>query len=313
MKYSYIFPTIVLLTFAVASCGRENRTEDENSPSAREGLMKITFESTRDGNFEIYSMNDDGSNVVRLTQSQGWSRFPAWSPDGSRIMFSSNRLQKSRMQLYSVSPDSALSFPVIITDIPSLSVNSHWSPDGAQIVFRSSRDGSQNIWKMNLDGSDPVNLTNTEGVEDEPAWSPDGTKIAFVRVHGRYTSDIWVMDSDGSNQRALTEGGHPSNFSPSWSPDSSKILFVAGAHPNIQVHVMNADGSEVVQLTHGGFSKSRPAWAPDGSKIAFGAYTGDVVNDRDIFLMNPDGSDVINITNSPGLDDFPSWSPVMRR
>ena len=72
---------------------------------------------------------------------------------------------------------------------------------------------------------------------------------------------------------------------------------------------MNADGSELKQLTRDSSYKSRPVWAPDGSKIAYSAYYGDTVNDRDIFLMSPDGSNPVNITKSRGLDDFPSWSP----
>ena len=72
---------------------------------------------------------------------------------------------------------------------------------------------------------------------------------------------------------------------------------------------MNADGSDLRQLTSDNTNKSRPAWAPDGSKIAYSAYTGDTVKDWDIYIVNPDGSNPDDITKSPRLDDFPSWSP----
>ncbi|MHB9029880.1 MAG: hypothetical protein ACYC9O_14020 [Candidatus Latescibacterota bacterium] len=310
MKLSKLLPAALLVTLFISSCGKnEDKAAEKKTAPVQKTAMQITFESTRDGNFEIYTMNDDGANVVRLTRSDGWSRYPAWSPDGSTIVFSSNRKYRGRMQMYTISPDSALSFPTMITDTRGINQNAGWSPDGKQLVCQSSRDGHYEIWKMNADGSNAVNLTKSEDWEDEPSWSPDGQKIVYVILTREDISDIWVMDADGSNRKQLTHGESQGNYSPSWSPDSSKIVFISGNPPDAQVYVMNADGSGITALTSGGFGKSRPDWSPDGSRIAFSSYTGDTVNDRDIFLMNSDGTNVVNITNSRGLDDFPSWSP----
>jgi TolB protein len=312
MRLSNLYPVVLALTFTVSCGSNEDKSAGKTVAPVQKTAMQITFESTRDGNFEIYSMNDDGTNVVRLTRSEGWSRFPAWSPDGSVIVFSSNRKHRGGFELYTISPDSALNFPTVITETRNVNVRANWSPDGKQLVFHSSRGGPYEIWKMNADGSGAVNLTNSDKLEDEPAWSPDGRKIAFVVNTGENTSDIWVMDTDGSHWEQLTHGENQGNYSPSWSPDSSQIVYISGNYPDAQVYVMNADGAGKKPITSGGFTKSRPVWSPDGSRIAFSNYTGDVVNDRDIFLMNPDGTNVVNITNSPGLDDYPSWSPVRK-
>jgi TolB protein len=313
MKLSNLLPALLLVAFFSASCGKkEDKAAEKPTAPPSKTAMQITFESTRDGNFEIYTMNDDGTNVVRLTRSEGWSRYPAWSPNGNTILFSSNRRHRARMELFTISPDSALFFPTLITDTHGMNTSAGWSPDGKQIVCHSSRTGRYEIWKMNADGSEAVNISQSDKLEDEPSWSPDGQKIAYVIVTSDNASDIWVMNADGSDKKQLTHGEKQGNYSPSWSPDGSRIVFISGNHPEAQVCIMNADGSGLIQLTSGGFGKSRPVWSPDGSRIAFSHYTGDTVKDRDIFLMNPDGSNVVDITNSPGLDDYPSWSPVRK-
>ena len=198
----------------------------------------------------------------------------------------------------------------------------------------SSGDGQRSgISVMNPDGSGRTQLTATQilcpqpnqppgscgpdHLDYSPSWSPDGKQIAFIRsvpVPGPYTSDVFVMNADGSNQRQLTqfETGGNSNH-PTWSPDGTKLAFAGTSidHHSILVYVMNADGSN----KHPAGEGQNPSWSPDGSKLAFPWNSFD--SDNGIHVMNPDGSGRTKITTPndpvPGspwdLDWDPVWSP----
>jgi Tol biopolymer transport system component len=170
-----------------------------------------------------------------------------------------------------------------------------------RIAFTSGRDGNGEIYVMNADGSGQTNLTNNPAVDDEPAWSPDGSRIAFTRG-----GDVYVMNADGAAQTNLTN--HPANDSwPAWSPDGTKIAFVSDRDGNAEIYLMNADGSSQRNLTDNSGSDRFPTWSPDGGKIAF--MRGEELN-AEVYTMNADGSSQRNLTNSPARGDYlPDWSP----
>jgi Tol biopolymer transport system component len=141
-----------------------------------------------------------------------------------------------------------------------------------RIAFTSSRDGNSEIYLMNPDGTGLTRLTNTPENESDPAWSPDGRRIAFARY-----PDVFVMNADGTGQTNLTNGA-AWDFSPTWSPDGTKIAFIREANPPgapsfSEVMVMNADGSDVTQLSHTNGIYTSAEWSRDGAMIAFTAYT----------------------------------------
>lgn len=194
-----------------------------------------------------------------------------------------------------------------------------WSPDGSQIVYESGRsNGGINIFRMNADGSNPIQLTNmaTDGPARAPAWSPDGTKIAYVRNPNREGRvEIWVMNADGTNPVRLTTSElypldtinkvYSASLQPVWSPDGKKIAFTSYRDGNFNrdIYVMNADGSNQTRLTTDPLEDTDPTWSPDGSKIAFTSKRGGGYN---IYVMNSDGSNQVQITS----DGYaPSWSP----
>ena len=191
-----------------------------------------------------------------------------------------------------------------------------WSPDGTQIAFTTSRDGNLEVYIMQADGSNPVNLTNNPGFDAEPTWSPDGTKIAFITDrdgHGDIDDffEVYVMDADGSNPINLTNDPGSNDFSPAWSPDGTRIAFtsVLGDLGRLEIFVMNADGSSPVNLTNNSAADDFfPAWSSDGTKIAFTTNRDGILN-SEVYVMDADGSNPSNVTNDPGNDFAPAWSP----
>jgi len=169
---------------------------------------------------------------------------------------------------------------------------------------------------MGATGLNPVPLTSGAVGAFEPVWSPDGTKIAFVRcasdptciqaqTYNDQSTEIWTMNADGSNPVRLTNNTFIDQ-DPSWSPDAKRIAFAsaAGGGP-VQIWAMNADGSNATQLTSLGITNAQndqPAWSPDGTKIAFVRSPTD-----EIWVMNANGTNQTQLTNN--RDGRPAWSP----
>jgi Tol biopolymer transport system component len=175
------------------------------------------------------------------------------------------------------------------------------------IAFNTGRDGDQEIYVMNADGSGQTRLTIDPRGDTEPVWSPDGLRIAS-QVNIGPDAEIFVMNADGSGQMNISNSPGTVDLRPAWSPDGTKIAFVSRPIAgNNDIWVMNADGSGRDQLTTDPDSDSEPAWSPDGTRIAFeSSRTGN----GEIFVMNAaDGSGQTNITNHPEADGGPSWSP----
>ena len=169
---------------------------------------------------------------------------PAWSPDGTKIAVT--YYQGSTQTIWVMEADGS-----DLTNLGSGGSSPVWSPDGTKIAFVSFPNGD--IWAMNADGSNKINLTNNDADERSPAWSPDGNKIAFVKIT-YYRDDsnwgvIWVMNSDGSNMVKLTDDTEKLN-SPAWSPDGTKIAFESEQQGNADIWVMEADGSNQTRLTN---------------------------------------------------------------
>ena len=173
---------------------------------------------------------------------------------------------------------------------------------GTKIAFTSNRDGNTEIYAMGGDGGNQRRLTVNPTIDDNPAWSPDGKKIAYDAYLNPEDPDlspreIFVMDADGNNKRQLAEEG---GVHPSWSPDGKRIAFVGGINVN-QINVMDADGRNQKRLTHDFVHKRMPSWSPDGMSIAY-------VGDHRIYVMDSDGENQRKLTKING-DEHPTWSP----
>jgi TolB protein len=218
------------------------------------GNGQIAFESDRDGDFEIYVMNADGTGQTNVTLHPTSDDVdPAWAPDGSSIAFSS--LRDGNQEVYIMGADG--SAQTRLTDDPAADGNPAWSPDGKKIAFESFRDGNSEIYVMNADGSGATNLTQNGAADFDAAWSPDGSKIAFASTRDG-NREIYA---DGSGQTNLTQNA-VFDFEPEWSPDGSKIAFRRGffSDPDPDLYVMNADGSLPTLLTDNLDFDVDPAW-----------------------------------------------------
>jgi len=177
-------------------------------------------------------------------------------------------------------------------------------PNG-KIAFESTRDGNDEIYVMNADGTGQTRLTNNAAHDFRPSWSPNGSKIAFASTRDG-NNEIYVMNADGTGQTRLTNNA-AFDSRPSWSPNGSKIAFASTRDGKDQIYVMNADGTGQTRLTNNAAHDFRPSWSPNGSKIAF-------VSDRDgnfeIYVMNADGTGQTNLSNSFPQDSEPDWGTL---
>jgi PKD repeat protein len=157
---------------------------------------------------------------------------------------------------------------------------------------------------MNADGSGQTRLTANAAWDGTPAWSPDGTRIAFASDRDG-DSDIYLMNADGTAQTSLIAAAEwGSEIEPAWSPDGSRIAFTSDRDGNAEVYVMNADGTGQTRRTASPGADGAPAWSPDGSRIAFESDRDDNV---DIHVMNADGSGRVRLTTDAAYDGTPAW------
>ncbi len=265
----------------------------------------IVFHSSRDGNYQIYVMNADGSGQTRLTNNAATDFAPAWSPDGTKIAFQSNR--DGNNQIYVMNADG--SDQTRLTNNADDDSSPAWSPDGAKIAFtRITGPRAGDIYVINADGSGQVKLTNNVAGNFpfyySPAWSPDGTKIALLVALSDSNQEIYIMNPDGSGLTALTSNG-VFTYSVDWSPDGTKIAFSGGSPGTAAVYVMNADGSSQTNITT--ITDADAVWSPDGARIAF---TSARDGNGEVYIMNADGSGQVRLTSNLAEDGGATWQPL---
>ncbi|HEX6126277.1 MAG TPA: DUF5050 domain-containing protein [Pyrinomonadaceae bacterium] len=268
-------------------------------PLASYAQERIAFQTSRDGNTEIYVMDADGSNQTRLTYSESDDADPAFSPDGTKIAYLSGR--DGNFEIYVMNADGTNQTRLTIND--QVDNDPSFSPDGTKIVFTSYRDGNGEIYSMNVDGTNQTRLTHNSVIDFEPTWSPDGGSIAF-QTNRDGNLEIYKMNADGTNQTNLTNYAG-TDAEADFSPDGSKIAFRRIADGTLDIYVMNVDGTNQVNVSNTATSlESQPAYNSDGTKIAFRT---DRDGNTEVYVMNADGSNQVNVTNRTSNEQEPSW------
>ena len=180
--------------------------------------------------------------------------------------------------------------------------------ESGRLAFASTRDGDYEIYLVNRDGSDLLQLTFNEGVYDyAPAWSPDGSQIVYVSTADG-DAEIMIMNADGSGIRAVTDN-NSKDVDPDWSPDGEWIAFSSNRDGDFELYVMRPDGSGLRQLTFNDLNDRRPRWSLDGSQIGYYAQVGDNTASSELFLINAAGGVPVRLTENAAADLWPSWSP----
>ena len=267
---------------------------------------RIAFFSTRaNAKGDLYMMNSDGTNVVRISEGLTSSTYIAsWSPDGRRLAVDGTDPTKDVSSIiisddtgdwgFVASGEQDAAFPA-------------WSPDGRRIAYAANVDDQVEIFVMDEDGGNVTRLTNNTWMDFAPTWSPDGTRLAYFSDRdGNF--QIYVMTADGSGQRRLVTDTFE-NVMPYWSPDGKQIVFQTSAPMQVWfIAMVNADGTGLKQLTADPYDANNPSWSPDGKKIVFDAYKdGDTYHG--IYTMDPDGQNIIRISG-PTADAYGArWAP----
>lgn len=269
-----------------------------------------------EGDFEIFTMNRDGTDLVQLTKNDALDFDPEWSPNGERIAFQSDRTLFS--DIFVMNADGTRK--INLTNDPAFDRNATFSPDGKKVAFDSDLEagrrvdnpgGDFEIFSLRVDGKGLTQLTKNRAEDFDADWSPDGEKIAFVSRRN-FAPGIYTMNSDGTKEREVSRGGPVTVFQlPSWSPDGEKVAFASDQDGLLNIYAMDADGKNQVQLTDNGVpTDSGPVFSPSGKKIAF--HTNRDGN-FEIYKMHTDGTKPTNLTEDSAGDFTPDWQPLERR
>lgn len=273
---------------------------DTGEPFPSPDGKRIVFEIKIEGVYQLFIMNSDGSGQVQITNDASNHDTPAWSPDGGKIAYVSDRGGHSAVYVLivgdvfdvatgrraatrastegstgqkAVAGQAVNTLGEKITDDKHEYIHPSWSPDGSKIIYCSDDDlkppakNASEIFSVDLKTRQVTTLISG-GTNTYPSWSPDGKKIVFRRMLGEMNSEVFVANGDGSEARNLSN--HPAfDGWPAWSPDGAQIAFGSNRNANYQIWIMNADGSGPRLLANTEGRATEPRWSPDGKTIYF--------------------------------------------
>jgi Tol biopolymer transport system component len=249
----------------------------ESNPAWSPDGSKIAFVSTRSGAGHVYIMNADGSGVTQFTDGPGYEGEPAWSADGKSIAF----IHEWTVRWKDEDSERTWPFHAIFsatTDCTSVSnlmgsqswgpvLKPVWSADSTRIAFAAGEYYSMDVYVTPLGKFDPIRITGDPGVSNSPAWSRDGTKLAFTRVTSSATPyrpnvQVDIANTDGTGVVRVTKNSN-ADAEPSWAPDGLRLAFTSRRDDHYEIYLVGADGKREVRLTNGGGENNEPSWSPN--------------------------------------------------
>lgn len=292
---------------------------------------RVVFTSDRGGDSDLWLVAPDGSGLQQLTDAEHADWRGDWSPDGSTIVFASQRaafgddgyigdtaggLQPYGLYLVTVEGGSTTHLLGGWEDRDAFGVRGSgrafnnspvWSPDGTRVAFTSDAAGEQSLYVMEaVAGSEVQQVTDPSLEVYYPTWSPDGTRIAVSgRTDPEGALDLLVVGIDGSGAEALADDGANARM-PAWSPDGSAIVFVSDRDSAGDLHLLDVASGEISELLASEDELRNPSWSPDGQWLVFESRTDE---GTEIDLVRADGTDRLRLTDDPARDGFPDWGP----
>lgn len=298
---TYFFTSLILLlTFSVSFKLRTSTPKGT-----------LLFTSTRDGNWEVYTMNANGSAQKNLSNHPFADYGLGWSPDGRYILFYSNR--DGNEDIWRMGADG--SNPVNLTKHPAGERAAAWSPDGKEIVFISDRDGEEReLYLMNTDGTEQRRVSFYKSYIECPSWLADGSGMMFTMMVKDKTDtgyvnngDIHQISKDGKKLKRLSyKKGFDSGAS--FSPNFKQIAFYGPTdNKSYDIFLMDTDGSNISNLTNDAIEDYSPSWSPDGEWIA---YTSGSKGKYDVWMIHVPSKEKVQLTSAPKRNESPIWKPL---
>jgi len=297
---------------------------------------RIIFESNRDGSGEIYVMDPDGQNLVRITSNDLKDQYASYSPDGAQIVFTSaGANEPDQLFVMDANGDNSVQVTTRAMDggqdpLFIFGSTGSFSSDGEKIVFicgmykpliepGEQRTFFDEICTIKPDGTNLVRLTQYPTPIPQfygysrPQFSPDGRKIITTCVYpfgaDQVAEEVCTLDADGTNQVRLTSPPRKrttvwGNASASYSPAGDKVVFTSYRDGNWEIYSMNSDGTGQTRLTNTEAPEFVPSYSPDGSRIVFQSLRD---GNSEIYTINADGSDSVRLTNNDAYDGSAAW------
>jgi TolB protein len=261
---------------------------------------RIAFIAQSGRNKDLVVMDFDGARQAPLTNDQSIALSPAWSPEGSLVLFTSYR-GGTGPRLFVIS--AAGGKPYLVSGRPGLNTSGSYSPDGREIVCTLSQDGNSEVYVLDARGGSPQRLTNNRGIDTSPTWSPTGREIAFTSDRTG-TPQVHVMDREGGNLRRLNYDVDYTD-SPAWSPKGDRIAFVARTGGGFDIYACRTDGTDTKLVVSGG-SNENPRWSPDGRHLVFSSNRD---GPRGLYVTDLDGTPPRKLDTGSLIALSPAWSP----
>jgi uncharacterized membrane protein len=263
----------------------------------------ILFASDRDGNPEVYNL-DDAGHVGRMTNNPSADSQAAWAPNMQRVAFTSNR--DGQNEIYLMNADGTN--PVNLTNNPADDQQPAWSVDGEWIAFSSNRDGNYEIYILRVNGNEIINLTNNPGNDTQPNWvhsttfDPLDESIVFTSDRDG-NQEVYRMKTDGTEATNLTNNPASDQMAKG-SPDGALVVFTTNRNGNQEIYTMRIDGAGPTNQTNYPSNDFGACWSPNQSWIAF---TSDRNGNREIYIAKPNNIELYNVTNYPNQDQVTDW------
>ncbi len=273
--------------------------------TGEEGIFQtlVAFVSDRSGEKEVYLCDYDGHNYSQLTNTGTISLYPAWSPDGLKISYTS--YTNSNPCLYMV--DWTSSKTDELSDFDGLNAFAAWSPDKRKIAYVLTKDGNSEIYVRDIRSGRLTRLTYSWAIDTSPTWSPTGNQLAFTSDRSG-TPQIYIMDATGTNMQRLTYSGSYNDLA-SWCPRGDLIAFTSRNEGHFDIYTIDITGENLSRLTTSKGNDEKPSWSPDGYHIIFASNR---LGSYQLYSISRYGGNLRRITNTLGANNTaPAWSPRM--